>query len=129
MSFLTHLDVQPDVPDLERRSLTHIDAHKVGRILVENVDMPQAIQQEFLADGARHCREESHGGYLVVEAPLHGLQAGRTPTAVSGVSPYVVENWCVVACCRVWAYRDATGPCLNVGVWAQVAMRGPGDDR
>lgn len=93
----THLDVQPNIPDLECCSLAHIDAHKLGRVLVENIDMPEPIQQELLADRTRHCRKEGHGDCSVVEAPVHRLQAGRAPTAVSGVSPYVVED--LVGCC------------------------------
>jgi hypothetical protein len=59
--------------------------------------VPESIQQELLADGARHGREEGHGGCSVVEAPVHALQAGRAPTAVLDVSPYVVEVF--VGCC------------------------------
>lgn len=127
MSCPTYLDVQSNVPDLQRGSLAHVDAHKVGRVLVEDVDVSQPVQQELLADGARHRREESHGGCWAVEAPVHALQAGRAPTAVSGVSPYVVED--LAGCCVLpWfgRYRDATGPCLAIGVWAQAVMRGPG---
>lgn len=104
MSLHTHLDVQPYIPDLQRGSLANVDAHKVGRVLVENIDMPEPIQQELLADGARHRREEGHGDCSIAETPVHGLQAGRAPTAVPGVSPYVVEGF--VGCCVLpWLRR------------------------
>jgi hypothetical protein len=96
--------MQPNIPDLQRGSLAHIDAHEVCRVLVENVDVPQPIQQELLADGARHGREEGHGRCSVVEAPVCRLRAGRAPTAVSDVSPYVVEVF--VGCCALpWLGR------------------------
>jgi len=97
--------MQPNIPDLQRGSLAHIDAHEVDRVLVEDIDVSQPIQQELLADGAGHRREEGHGDCLVVEAPVHRLRAGRAPTAVLGVSPYVVEN--LVGCCVVpWSGRS-----------------------
>jgi hypothetical protein len=58
--------VQPDIADLERGPLPDIDAHKVGGVLVEDVDLPQPVQQQFLADRAREPREESHGGGRLV---------------------------------------------------------------
>lgn len=37
--------MQPNVPDFEGGPLSHIDADEVGRILVEYVDLPQAVQE------------------------------------------------------------------------------------
>ena len=86
----TYLNVQSHVPDFECGSLSDIDAHKLGRVLVQNVYVAEPIQQELLADGARHGREEGHGGGFGREAPIHWLQAGRTPTPVVKEDPYVV---------------------------------------
>ena len=57
-----YLNVQPDIPDLERGLLPDIHADKVGRVLVEYVNMPQPIQEELLANRARKTGEERHGG-------------------------------------------------------------------
>jgi hypothetical protein len=57
-----YLDMQPDISDLERSSLSHIHAHKVGRVLVEDVYPSEAVQQELPANRAREAREEGHSG-------------------------------------------------------------------
>ena len=54
--------MQPNIPNLERSFLANIDAHELGGVLVEDIDVSEPIQQELLADRARHCREEGHGG-------------------------------------------------------------------
>jgi hypothetical protein len=54
--------MQPDISDLERSSLSHIHAHKVGRVLVEDVYASEAVQQELPANRAREAREEGHSG-------------------------------------------------------------------
>jgi hypothetical protein len=86
----TYLNVQSHVPDFECGSLSDIDAHKLGRVLVQNVYVAEPIQQELLADGARHGREERHDGGFGGEAPVNWLQAGRTPTPVVKEDPYVL---------------------------------------
>ena len=53
--------MQPDIPDLERGPLPDVNAHKVGGILVEYVDMAQPIEEQFPADGAREPGKEGHG--------------------------------------------------------------------
>jgi hypothetical protein len=60
-----YLDMQPDISDLERSSLSHIHAHKVGRVLVEDVYASEAVQQELPANRAREPREEGHSGRRV----------------------------------------------------------------
>lgn len=52
--------MQPDIPDLERSPFPYINADEVGRVFVEDVDLPQPVQQESLADRAREAREERH---------------------------------------------------------------------
>lgn len=60
-AFAAHLDMQPDITDLERRALPHVNAHKVGGILVEDVDLSQAVEEKLPADRARESGEEGHG--------------------------------------------------------------------
>lgn len=48
----THLDMQPNIPNLERSPLPNIYADEVGRILIKDVNMPQSIQKELLSDRA-----------------------------------------------------------------------------
>ena len=82
--------MQSHVPDFERGPLSNIDAHKLGRVLIQNVYVAKSIQQELLADGARHGREERHDGGFGGEAPIHWLKAGRTPTPGVKDDPYVL---------------------------------------
>ena len=42
--FSTYLDMQPDIPNLECGALPNVDAHKVGGVLVQYVDVAQAIE-------------------------------------------------------------------------------------
>lgn len=58
----TYLDVQPNVPNLECSAPPDIDAHEVGRVFVQYVDVAQPVEEQLPADGARERREESHGG-------------------------------------------------------------------
>lgn len=84
--------MQPHVPDLERGPLANIDAYKLGGVLVEDVDVSEPIQQELLADRARHCREEGHGDCV-------GSRGACSRTTG-----------------RTWAYRSAG----NVSIWIDV---------
>lgn len=84
------LDVQANIADLEGRVLADVDVDELGRVLVEDVDMPQAEQQQFLRKGRRQTREaKGHGGM-----PWRGLQVGgrrsRVPTGSSTAAPWVM---------------------------------------
>lgn len=71
--------MQPDIPDLQRGPLPDVNAHKVGGILVEYVDMAQPIEEQLPADGARERGKEGHG-------------SGRDPWTVGNSSAYRWER-------------------------------------
>lgn len=57
----SHLDVQADIPNLEGGVLADVDIDELGGVLVEDVDMPQAEQQQLLPKGRGQTRErEDH---------------------------------------------------------------------
>jgi hypothetical protein len=62
--------MQPNIPNLERSPLSYVYADEVGRILIKDVNMPQSIQEELLADRARQSREEGHGDGEVVRGAM-----------------------------------------------------------
>lgn len=54
--------------------------------------------RSFLPIELDTAEKKAMAAVLVVEVLVHGLQAGRAPTAVSEVSPYVLEyliDFCV----------------------------------
>ena len=62
----SHLNVQADIGDLERGLLAHIDAHKLGRVLVEDVDVSKTKQQQLLPHGGGEAREERGHGWVAM---------------------------------------------------------------
>lgn len=119
MASKTHLHMQPNIPDLECGPLAYIDTHELGGVLVQDVDVPQAIQQELLADRARHCREKSHGD--CVGSRGAGFTDYRQVVRLPPWRECLHMCWCIrptAACSRRFTRANipwyATEPCCVV---------------
>ena len=58
----SYLNVQAHILDLKGGPLADVDIYELGRVLVKNIYMSKAIEQQLLADGRGETREHgSHG--------------------------------------------------------------------